>query len=56
VQGLLQKGWAVTPGERFRLHTPPAIRVTAAALKAPEAERFAADLAAVVGARGASMA
>jgi DNA-binding transcriptional MocR family regulator len=44
VQLLLEKGWAVMPGERFRLHTPAAIRVTTAALKPKDAERFAADL------------
>jgi DNA-binding transcriptional MocR family regulator len=48
VQALLQRGWAVTPGERFRLHTPAGIRVTTAALTPREAERFAADLASVV--------
>ncbi len=48
VHALLQRGWAVTPGERFRLRTPPAIRVTAAVLKPPDAERFAADLAAIL--------
>ena len=47
VQALLDRGWAVTPGERFRLHTPPGIRVTTAALPPHDAERFAADVAAV---------
>ncbi len=47
-QALLERGWAVTPGERFRLQSPPAIRVTTAALKPKDAERFAADLAAVL--------
>jgi DNA-binding transcriptional MocR family regulator len=48
VHGLLERGWAVTPGERFRLHSPPGIRVTTAALSAADADRFAADLAAVL--------
>jgi DNA-binding transcriptional MocR family regulator len=48
VQALLEKGWAVTPGERFRLQTPPAIRATSAALKPQDADRFASDLADVL--------
>ena len=48
VQALLDRGWAVTPGERFRLHTPAAIRVTTAGLAPADARRFAADLAAVL--------
>src|SRR5207302_778640 len=32
VAGLLARGWAVAAGERFRLGTPPAIRITAATL------------------------
>jgi len=48
VRALLEKGWAVTPGERFRLQTAPAIRATASALKPQDAERFASDLAAVL--------
>jgi DNA-binding transcriptional MocR family regulator len=54
VPALLEKGWVVTAGERFRLQSPPAIRITTAALKPQEADRFAADLAQVLqaGARG----
>ena len=48
VGALLERGWAVTPGERFRLRSPPGVRVTAAALKPSDADRFAADLAAVL--------
>jgi DNA-binding transcriptional MocR family regulator len=48
VQALLDRGWAVMPGERFRLHTPAGIRATTAALKPQDAERFAVDLAAVL--------
>jgi DNA-binding transcriptional MocR family regulator len=44
VRALADRGWAVAPGERFRIASPPAIRVTTAALTPPDAERFAADL------------
>jgi DNA-binding transcriptional MocR family regulator len=46
VQALAGRGWAVAAGERFRLQSPPAIRVTTAALTPEDAQRFAADLAA----------
>jgi DNA-binding transcriptional MocR family regulator len=42
---LAAAGWAVRAGERYRLRTPPAIRVTAATLGLAEADLFAADLA-----------
>jgi len=48
VQALADRGWAVAAGERFRLQSPPAIRVTTAALSPVDAKRFAADLAATV--------
>jgi DNA-binding transcriptional MocR family regulator len=54
VQMLLERGWAVTPGERFRLHTGPGIRVTIAALRAEDAARFADDLADIVQSSGVS--
>lgn len=37
VSGLLAAGWAVTPGERFRLATPPAVRIGHATLAPGEA-------------------
>jgi DNA-binding transcriptional MocR family regulator len=46
LQGLLAAGYAVAPGERFRLQSPPAVRVTTAALPAEEAPAVAAALAA----------
>jgi DNA-binding transcriptional MocR family regulator len=52
VQALADRGWAVAAGERFRVESPPAIRVTTSALLPAEAERFAADLAASVRRRG----
>jgi hypothetical protein len=48
VRGLADRGWAVAAGERFRIATPPAIRVTTAALTPIDAGRLAADLAAVL--------
>jgi DNA-binding transcriptional MocR family regulator len=49
VTGLLAKGWAVAAGERFRLQSHPSIRVTISRLETDQAERFAGDLAEVVG-------
>jgi DNA-binding transcriptional MocR family regulator len=48
VQALAERGWAVAAGKRFRLRSPPAIRVTTSALLPEEATRFAADLAMAV--------
>src|SRR6202171_4719884 len=48
VNALLQRGWAVNAGERYRLKSAPAIRVTTAELTPNDAERFADDLAAIV--------
>jgi DNA-binding transcriptional MocR family regulator len=50
VEGLLAAGWAVSPGELFRLETQPGIRVTIATLDAEDAPRFADDLAKVLSA------
>lgn len=52
VQALAARGWAVAAGERFRIQSPPAIRVTTSALPPAEAARFAADLASSVRRRG----
>jgi DNA-binding transcriptional MocR family regulator len=45
VSALAAAGWAVRPGERYRIKTPPAIRVTISTLGRRDAQRFAADLA-----------
>lgn len=42
---LAEAGWAVSPGERFRVASAPGLRVTAATLKPDEGRRFASDLA-----------
>jgi DNA-binding transcriptional MocR family regulator len=44
VQQLLDRGWAVSPGERFRFRSPPGIRVTTAALEPAEARELAAAI------------
>jgi aspartate/methionine/tyrosine aminotransferase len=52
---LLQRGWVVAPGGPFRLSgAPPAIRVTTATLREPDARRLAGDLADVLSQTGAS--
>jgi len=48
VQALLQRGWGVKAGERYRLAAAPAIRVTIATLAPKDALRFAEDLAEIV--------
>jgi DNA-binding transcriptional MocR family regulator len=45
VQALAERGWGVAAGERFRLRSAPAIRVTASTLLPDDARRFADDLA-----------
>ncbi|PZS18434.1 MAG: GntR family transcriptional regulator [Acidimicrobiales bacterium] len=46
--GLLQAGWAVAPGERFRMASPPAVRISVATLGQDEAPQLASDLAGCV--------
>jgi len=48
VRHLLDAGFAVSAGERFRLATPPAIRVTTAAIEPAEATALAAALAEIL--------
>ena len=50
VQSLESAGWSVSAGERFRLSSPPAIRVCTATLKPDEATEFAEIFAKVLGA------
>jgi DNA-binding transcriptional MocR family regulator len=51
VQALAERGWSVAAGERFRVRSGPAIRVTTSALLPDEARRFAADFSAALGLR-----
>jgi DNA-binding transcriptional MocR family regulator len=48
---LLETGWAVLPGERFRLRSQPAIRVTVSALDVADAADLAGDLEAAMAPR-----
>ena len=48
VGALAARGWAVAAGERFRLKSAPAIRITTSALEPVAAQRLAADLAEIL--------
>jgi DNA-binding transcriptional MocR family regulator len=56
VQALAERGWGVAAGERFRLRSAPAIRVTTSALAPDDARRFAADFASALRSRAAAPA
>src|SRR5215467_2094969 len=56
VQALAERGWAVSPGERFRFHSPPGIRVTTTTLQPAEARRLADDIATAVSAQATTYA
>jgi DNA-binding transcriptional MocR family regulator len=45
ITALLQRGWAVGPGERFRIASPPGIRIGIGTLTEAEAARLAGDIA-----------
>ncbi|MEU1282358.1 aminotransferase class I/II-fold pyridoxal phosphate-dependent enzyme [Streptomyces sp. NPDC005805] len=49
VTRLLRAGWAVAPGARFRIATPPAIRITVSGLTPGDIESLAAAVAEAVG-------
>jgi DNA-binding transcriptional MocR family regulator len=55
-QLLLERGWAVSPGERFRFEAPPGIRVTTTTLTPAEAGELAAAFAEAAAAGGATYA
>ena len=42
---LAEAGWAVAPGQRFRIAAPPGIRISFATLDTADAASFAADVA-----------
>jgi DNA-binding transcriptional MocR family regulator len=48
VAGMLQRGWAITAGERWRLRTRPAVRITISTLHGDEIAAVAQDLADVL--------
>jgi len=52
VTALHTRGWAVAPGRRFRIESPPGIRVTISALDTEETPGLAADIAAAARAGG----
>lgn len=54
VQLLLERGWAVSPGERYRFHAPPGIRITTTSLEPNEAKELAAAIQAIVHTSGAT--
>ena len=45
VRGLVEMGWAVASGERFRIRAGPGIRITSSTLSLQTAARLAGDLA-----------
>jgi hypothetical protein len=45
VQTLLEEGWAVSPGERYRFQTPPGVRITTTELEPKDAAELAGALA-----------
>jgi DNA-binding transcriptional MocR family regulator len=48
VQAMFQRGFSVSPGERYRIQSPPAIRITAANLNDADARNVAANLGQVL--------
>ncbi|MCP9973061.1 aminotransferase class I/II-fold pyridoxal phosphate-dependent enzyme [Streptomyces somaliensis] len=49
VTRMLRAGWAVAPGARFRLVSPPAVRLTVSGLSGADVEPLAAAVAAATG-------
>src|SRR5690348_8076718 len=47
-QALAERGWAISPGERYRYQSAPGIRVTTTTLQPDDAHRLADDIATIV--------
>ena len=56
MQQLLERGWAVSPGERYRFRTPPGIRITTTDLQPNEAEDLAAAMKEIMNSTAATYA
>ena len=56
VQQLAERGWAVSPGERFRFRTPPGIRITTTSLDPADTPGLAAAISEAVTASPATYA
>ena len=56
VELLLERGWAVSPGERFRFNAPPGIRITTTTLAPEQATRLAAAIHEIMEAPAATYA
>jgi DNA-binding transcriptional MocR family regulator len=56
VEALLDDGWAVSPGERYRFSAGPGIRITTTDLKPKDSEALAASLATALRASSATYA
>src|SRR5215472_15871089 len=56
VQALAERGWAVSPGERYRYQSAPGIRVTTTTLPPADARRLAGDIATVFRAQATTYA
>jgi DNA-binding transcriptional MocR family regulator len=56
VQQLLERGWAVSPGERYRFRTPPGIRITTTDLQPNEAKELAAAMKEIMNSTAATYA
>jgi DNA-binding transcriptional MocR family regulator len=44
-EGMAAAGWAVAPGQRFRIASPPGVRISFARLEEADAASFAAEFA-----------
>ncbi len=51
VQGLLERNWAISAGERFRIESGPAVRITTSTLDPADAVRLADDVAGLLSTR-----